>query len=97
MAFFGYPLAYNVIISFQNYTFASFFPNGTAPWVGFDNYATVLQDPAFHDALIHTAVFLTFSLIFQIGIGLLVASFFRLRFALNVPCAPCCCCRGCCR
>lgn len=84
VAFFGYPLVYNVIISFQNYSFASFFPNGTAPWVGFDNYTSVLQDPAFHDALIHTAVFLVFSLIFQIGIGLLVAVFFKRQFPLNV-------------
>ena len=84
LAFFGYPLAYNVLISFRSYTFGSFFPHGTAPWVGFDNYTTVLADPAFHDALIHTAVFVVFSLLFQIGIGLLLAVFFKQRFPLNV-------------
>lgn len=84
LAFFGYPLAYNVVISFRNYTFISFFPNGSAPWVGFDNYSTVLRDPAFHDALIHTGVFVLFSLLSQIGIGLLVAVFFKQRFPLNV-------------
>ena len=83
LAFFGYPLAYNVLISFRRYTFASFFPNGTAPWVGLDNYRRVVQDPTFHDAITHTAVFAVVSLLFQITVGLGFAVFFKQRFLLS--------------
>lgn len=44
--FFGYPVVKNVVMSFQDYTTATFF-TGEAPWVGLANYATVLSSSLF--------------------------------------------------
>lgn len=37
-----YPMIRNIMISFQDF---SIMPNAANPWVGFDNYARVFQDP----------------------------------------------------
>jgi len=37
-----YPMFRNIVISFQNY---SIMPNAANPWVGFDNYTRVFEDP----------------------------------------------------
>ena len=43
LAFFGYPVARDIVMSFQDYKMQSFF-TGEAPWVGFANYAAVFSD-----------------------------------------------------
>ncbi len=80
--FFGYPIAANVAMSFQDYTVTSFYGGG-APWNGFDNYAAVLGDELFSTTLWNTAVFTVASLLFQFGIGLALALFFRRHFPLG--------------
>ncbi|MCJ8010275.1 ABC transporter permease subunit [Paenibacillus sp. KQZ6P-2] len=56
-----YPLVRGLIISFQNYRLI-----GDRPFVGFDNYMTVLKDPVFWDVLQNTIV---------IGTGIFVINF----------------------
>ena len=44
---FGYPVVKNLVMSFQDYTLATFF-TGEAPWVGLRNVAAVIGDDAVH-------------------------------------------------
>ncbi|MEY9844115.1 multiple sugar transport system permease protein [Streptacidiphilus sp. BW17] len=82
LAFFGYPLVRNVVMSFQRYTPATFF-DGHAPFVGFANWRAVFDDPLFTDSLWHTLVFTAGSLLGQFAIGLALAVFFSRRFPLS--------------
>lgn len=82
VAFFGYPLVRNVLMSFQHYTPSTFF-TGKAPFNGLDNWRTVLHDQLFGDALWHTLVFTAGSLLGQFTIGLALAVFFSRRFPLS--------------
>ena len=81
-AFFGYPIVKNVVMSFQEYTSATFF-SGLAPFVGPDNYVTVLSDPIFLKALGNTALFTIGSIVGQFVIGMALALFFRRSFPLS--------------
>lgn len=82
IAFFGYPILKNVVMSFQAYDFATFF-NGHAPFVGLDNYAATLSDPIFLRALGNTGLFTIGSIIGQFVIGMGLALYFRKRFPLS--------------
>ncbi|WP_371574176.1 carbohydrate ABC transporter permease [Streptomyces sp. NBC_01314] len=80
--FYAYPLYRNIDLSLRNYTVRSFV-QGDAPFTGLANYRTVLDDPAFAPALLHTAVFTTVCLVFQYAIGLALAVFFHQHFRLS--------------
>ncbi|MFI5754616.1 carbohydrate ABC transporter permease [Streptomyces sp. NPDC051569] len=82
LAFFGYPLVRNVIMSFQHYTPQTFF-TGKAPFNGFDNWTAVFNNPLFTDSLWHTLVFTVGSLLGQFTLGLMLAVFFARRFRLS--------------
>lgn len=84
IAFFGYPVVKNLVMSFQKYTSATFF-TGEAPWVGLANYQTVVTSPIFVKTLVNTAVFTVGSLAGQFVIGLALALFFRRTFPLSGP------------
>ena len=53
---FGYPVVKNLTMSFQDYGLKTFF-TGKAPFVGLENYASVVTDPIFAKALANTALF----------------------------------------
>ncbi|WP_422739217.1 carbohydrate ABC transporter permease [Micromonospora sp. WMMD729] len=82
LAFYAYPLYRNVELSLREYTVRSFVQGG-APFAGLDNYRAVLTDPAFWPTLTHTLVFTGASLVFQFGIGMALALFFRQHFPLS--------------
>ena len=82
LAFFGYPIVKNLVMSFQAYDFSTFF-NGRAPFVGFENYAATLSDPIFVRALTNTGLFTIGSIIGQFVLGLGLALYFRRRFPLS--------------
>jgi multiple sugar transport system permease protein len=79
---FGYPVVKNLVMSFQDYTLATFF-TGEAPWVGLQNIAAVVGDALFTKALVNTALFTAGSILGQFVIGLLLALFFHRNFPLN--------------
>jgi multiple sugar transport system permease protein len=79
---FGYPVVKNLVMSFQDYTLATFF-TGEAPWVGLQNVAAVVGDALFTKALVNTALFTAGSILGQFVIGLLLALFFHRNFPLN--------------
>src|SRR5699024_369500 len=82
IAFFGYPIIKNVVMSFQAYDFTTFF-NGHAPFIGFDNYAATFSDPIFLRALGNTALFTIGSIIGQFVISMGLALCFRRKFPLS--------------
>ncbi len=82
IAFYAYPLYRNLDLSLRHYTVRSFV-QGDAPFAGFANYRTVLNDPTFVPALTHTVVFTAVSLLFQFAIGMALAVFFAQNFRLS--------------
>ncbi|MFC9128188.1 carbohydrate ABC transporter permease [Streptomyces sp. NPDC057099] len=80
--FYLYPLARNVLLSFQDYGIESLY-TGNAPFIGLSNYRRLLSTPAFSTAAVNTVVFITVSLFFQFTIGLGLAEFFRRSFPLS--------------
>ncbi len=79
VAFSAFPLIYNFVISFQSvdlFTIATF----DRPFVGLDNYREIIDDPLFVPIVRNTFLFVFLSVIFQLGIGLALALFFRLDF-----------------
>jgi multiple sugar transport system permease protein len=82
VALFGYPVVKNLTMSFQDYTLRTFF-TGKAPWVGLENYLTVVSDDVFSQALANTALFTVGSIVGQFVLGMLLALFFHKNFPLN--------------
>ncbi|MFC0623450.1 carbohydrate ABC transporter permease [Kribbella deserti] len=81
-ALFGYPVVKNLLMSLQDYGLRTFF-TGQAPWVGLKNYTAVVTDQLFSQAMLNTVLFTLGSIVFQFGIGLALALFFRRRFPLS--------------
>ena len=79
---FGYPVVKNLTMSFQDYTLKTFF-TGKAPWIGLQNYITVIHDDVFTKALVNTALFTIGSIVGQFVLGMLLALFFHKNFPLN--------------
>jgi multiple sugar transport system permease protein len=80
--FFGYPIVKNVVMSLQEYTVRTFY-TGEAPWVGLENYATVVGSAVFNQAAWNTVLFTVGSIVGQFTIGLAAAMFFRRRFPFS--------------
>ncbi len=80
--FYGYPIVRNLTMSFQEFTAATFF-TGEAPWVGMANYAAVLADPVFAQALRNTFIFTVASILGQFVIGMMLAIYFTKKFPLS--------------
>lgn len=82
IVFYAYPLYRNIELSLRNYTVRSFV-QGNAPFVWFDNYIKVFQNPTFGPAALHTALFTVISIAFQFTIGMALAVFFFQNFKLS--------------
>ncbi|MFG2737692.1 sugar ABC transporter permease [Streptomyces carpaticus] len=82
LAFFGFPLVRNILMSFQEFTPTTYF-TGEAPFNGLDNWRAVFSNELFGDALWQTVLFTIGSLAGQFTIGLALAVFFTRRFPLS--------------
>jgi multiple sugar transport system permease protein len=82
LLFYAYPLLRNIDLSLRDYTLRSFI-DGTAEFVGLENYDSVVQSSTFLPALVNTAVFTGVSIVFQFTIGMALAVFFFRRFPLS--------------
>ncbi|PWV55176.1 carbohydrate ABC transporter permease [Nocardiopsis sp. L17-MgMaSL7] len=82
LLFFGYPLIRNVVMSFQDYSFATYF-TGESPFNGLENWRLVFANELFTASLWHTLLFTLGSLAGQFSIGMALAVFFSRRFPLS--------------
>ncbi|NII51767.1 carbohydrate ABC transporter permease [Frigoribacterium endophyticum] len=80
--FYVYPLLRNVDLSVRDYTVRSFI-DGTAPFIGLQNFVEVFQSPTFGPALVNTLLFTSISIAFQFSIGMALAVFFFQKFPLS--------------
>ncbi|OLB79701.1 MAG: hypothetical protein AUI14_09315 [Actinobacteria bacterium 13_2_20CM_2_71_6] len=75
----AYPIVINVVTSFQAPTAMNLL-SGHAPWVGLDNYRTMLADPLVLDAAVHsgeyTIVAVVLQMVLALGLALLYAGAF---------------------
>ena len=78
-AVFAYPLGLAVWISFHDYFFTAPGASVDRPFVGFDNYATVLSDPDVRRSFYNVGVFLVINVPLTVVLALLLAN------ALNAP------------
>ena len=76
-AIFAYPLAFAVYMSFHDYFFTAPGAIVDRPFVGFDNYVTVLSDPAVRRSFVNVGIFLV------INVPLTVVLSLGLANALN--------------
>ena len=84
LAFIGYPIIYNWIISFQNVT-AKTIASAAREFAGFSNYKAIFADVTFKKALVHTFIYTIGCLSIQFTLGFLFAIFFTKKFALSKP------------
>jgi len=82
VAFFAYPVARNVAISFQDYSISSLY-TGQAPYAGLANYRAIFDSGLFSSIVVNTAIFTVASMAGQFVIGLVLALFFSRRFPLG--------------
>lgn len=80
----GYPLIYNVILSFKD-TNVKNFKSGASVFVGFQNYVELFKDPTFLLVLRNTFIFTIACLTVQFTIGFLFAMFFSKKFTFAGP------------
>ncbi|TCL54586.1 carbohydrate ABC transporter membrane protein 1 (CUT1 family) [Kineothrix alysoides] len=85
LAFVGYPIIYNFILSFQDVT-ARNLKNGIRDFIGFKNYIDLFtQDNVLTASLWNTLVFTVSCLVFQFIVGFALAVFFNKKFAFSKP------------
>jgi multiple sugar transport system permease protein len=78
-AVFAYPLGLAIWISFHDYFFAAPGAVVPRPFVGFDNYATVLSDPDVRRSFVNVGIFLVINVPLTVVLALLLVN------ALNAP------------
>lgn len=84
LAFVGYPIIYNFILSFRDVNVTTF-SNPIKPFVGLKNYIEVFRDPTLKISIWNTLVFTLGSISIQFIIGLGLALLFNLKFKLSEP------------
>lgn len=80
----GYPLLYNVILSFKNVDVKNL-TKGGAVFVGFQNYIELFQNKTFLLVIQNTFVFTIACLVFQFTLGFAFALFFSQKFRFSGP------------
>ncbi|MFI4994250.1 MAG: carbohydrate ABC transporter permease [Hyphomicrobiales bacterium] len=79
VALIGFPVIYNLLMSVEDVNIGNIV-DLVRPFVGLDNYAQVLADPAFHKVALNSFIFVSANMVAQLGLGLMVAMFFAQRF-----------------
>ena len=77
----GYPLIYNIILSFQNVDLSSL-TSGKSSFIGFENYKQLFATDVFGISVFNTIIYTVGSVVFQMLIGFLLAMFFSMKFRL---------------
>jgi multiple sugar transport system permease protein len=74
-----YPVIYTVNLSFYDVNIRNFL-NGTAPFVGFDNYRVAIADPALQRSFVVSLLYTGGSLVLTFVFGFALAVFFNRSF-----------------
>ncbi len=82
LALIGYPIIYNIIISFQDATALTISQNSKA-FAGLKNYRDIFGDPLFWTSFKNTFVYTGGCLVFQFVIGFALALFFSKKFTFS--------------
>jgi multiple sugar transport system permease protein len=90
---FAFPLGFAVWISFHDYFFAAPGADVDRPFVGFDNYTSVLSDSAVRRSFVNIGIFLIINVPLTVGLSLVLATLLNqvvrgrtfLRVAYYVP------------
>lgn len=82
LALIGYPIIYNIIISFQDATALTISQNSKA-FAGWKNYRDIFGDPLFWTSFKNTFVYTGGCLVFQFIIGFALALFFSKKFTFS--------------
>lgn len=77
----GYPLIYNLILSFQDVTSATLL-KPSKEFIGLKNYILVVKDPIFPKVVKNSFIFTMGCIFFQFTIGFALALLFNLEFPL---------------
>ncbi|MDQ0297988.1 multiple sugar transport system permease protein [Salibacterium salarium] len=81
LALIGYPLIYNIILSFQDIDLQAL-NTGDGSFLGFSNYIDLIHDSVFWISVKNTLLYTVGSVVFQFIIGFLLALFFSMKFRL---------------
>lgn len=81
LIFVGYPIVYNVVLSFQDITLMNI-GSGIKKITGLENYKTLLSSPLIFIAIRNTVFYTVMCLIIQFSLGFLMALFFNLKFKI---------------
>lgn len=84
LAFIGYPIMYNWIISLQDVT-AKTLASTNREFVGLANYKAIFGNTTFRAALLHTFIYTIGCLVIQFSLGFLFALFFKKKFSFSKP------------
>lgn len=77
----GYPIIFNIKISFQDFTLTTL-NSGDTPFIGLENYRNILGEATFWTALKNTLYFTFWCIILQFIVGFALAMFFNMKFKL---------------
>jgi len=78
-AVFAYPLGFAVYMSFHDYFFAAPGAVVDRPFVGFENYVTVLTDPAVQRSFVNVVIFLVINVPLTVVLSLGLANALNAR------------------
>lgn len=81
----GYPIVYNIVLSFQDVSAFNLAAGGVRPFIGFGNYRTVSVDETMRAAVWNTFNYTITCLVFQFSLGLTFALLFNLKFSFAKP------------
>jgi multiple sugar transport system permease protein len=81
----GYPVVYNILLSFKDVSAFNLAAGTPRPFVGFDNYKIIFAHETMSYAVRNTLFYTVFCLVFQFSIGLLFALLFNKKFFLARP------------
>lgn len=75
----GFPVVYNVLMSLQDVTLFTL-PQFMRPYIGLENYQTVLSNSETWSVVSNTAIFVSGNVVLQIVLGLSLALYFEQEF-----------------
>jgi len=83
LAFIGYPIVYNLVLSFQDINVMTF-TSSIKEFIGFSNYTALFsdRDNLLNVAILNTLFYTVMSIIFQFTLGFAFAMFFSMNFRL---------------